>query len=131
MVKDENLSLFELYTQIKHKILIDEQMSNFDRNGGDFEGIFRKMSSNRVEQLTVGHAKAFSLCTSNMDPGLRRIAREQRGSKIDIEQTENGEEIDHMSVLREIVGDAEFLFNDLAVWMSISKTLPKMSTGFV
>jgi hypothetical protein len=118
-----------LYSQIKQKIVVNENMMNNDRNSNDFETVLRKMNASRVGQLTVGLAKSFSLCTSNLDPSLRKMVREQRGTtKPDTEQNED-EEVDQAIILKEVTGDAEFLFDDVSVWFSITKQLAKMTIG--
>ena len=101
-------------------------MANLDRNSKDFDNIIRRINTQRSDHLTVGHAKIFSLCTSNLDPHLRKLVREQRGAEADIEPNLNG--MEKGATLKEIVGDAEFLFDDIATWKGIEKPLTKMST---
>jgi len=102
---------------------------------------FRKVffSKKIFFKLTVGHARSFAPCTSNLDPYMRRLIREQRGGEplVDLaEETEEqekgggGSSHDPFGPLKELLGsEAEFLFDDPLVWASISKPLARMSVG--
>ena len=128
-IQDDSLSLAELYAQIKHKIVVKESLVTFDRNHQEFEKVLRKACAAK-EHLTVGHAKTFFICTSNLDPSLRRIVREQRGAITDVPESEVGD-IDQSAILKEIVGDAEFLFDYLNIWNSITKQLQRLTIGMI
>jgi hypothetical protein len=85
-------------------------MEDLDRNNAEFDIAFRKLSSSKQDQLTVGHAKIFSPCTSNLDPYLRRLIREQRGGEplIDLAEAPEDEEQavkqDPLGPLKETMG---------------------------
>lgn len=133
-LQDDALLLHELYGQLKGRITLKEGMEDLDRNSAEFETAFRKLSASRQDQLTVGHAKTFAPYTSNLDPYLRRLIREQRGGEplSDLtEEPEDREEItahDPFAPLKELLGpEAEFLFDNPMVWASVTKPLAKMS----
>uniref|UniRef100_A0A915N9H6 KAP NTPase domain-containing protein n=1 Tax=Meloidogyne javanica TaxID=6303 RepID=A0A915N9H6_MELJA len=138
-LQDDSLLLYELYCQLKSRISIREGMEDLDRNSSEFESVFRKLCAGKQNQLTVGHARSFAPCTSNLDPYMRRLIREQRGGEplVDLaEETEEqekgggGSSHDPFGPLKELLGaEAEFLFDDPLVWASISKPLARMSVG--
>uniref|UniRef100_A0A1I8BLY7 ANK_REP_REGION domain-containing protein n=1 Tax=Meloidogyne hapla TaxID=6305 RepID=A0A1I8BLY7_MELHA len=139
-LQDDSLLLYELYCQLKSRISIREGMEDLDRNSSEFESVFRKLCAGKQNQLTVGHARSFAPCTSNLDPYMRRLIREQRGGEplVDLaEETEEqekggggGSSHDPFGPLKELLGsEAEFLFDDPLVWASISKPLARMSVN--
>jgi hypothetical protein len=138
-LQDDLLSLYELYGQLKGRINIREGMEDLDRNSAEFESTFRKLCGSKHDQISVGHAKMFAPCTSNLDPYLRRLVREQRGGEplVDLAETQGEEEEeaqghDPFGPLKEMLGpEAEFLFDDPLVWANVTKPLPKMSIGEV
>lgn len=48
------------------------------------------MGSSRNEQLTIGHVKQFSACTSNLDPYLRKLIKQYRKEQGMAEDVEGG-----------------------------------------
>uniref|UniRef100_A0A183C2G0 ANK_REP_REGION domain-containing protein n=1 Tax=Globodera pallida TaxID=36090 RepID=A0A183C2G0_GLOPA len=134
-LQEESMPIHELYAQIKNRITVAEGMGDLDRNGQEFEPVFRKLCASRSDQLLVAHVKAFVPCTSNLDPYLRKTIREQRGGEpiIDLsESQEDGEGQDPFGPLKETIGpEAEFVFQDPMVWASVRKPLAKMPVAEV
>uniref|UniRef100_A0A914DMY8 KAP NTPase domain-containing protein n=1 Tax=Acrobeloides nanus TaxID=290746 RepID=A0A914DMY8_9BILA len=120
-VQDDNTLLSELYYRVKQQLPIDNGLLDLDRNPNDFEVILRKMGSSRNEQLTIGHVKQFSACTSNLDPYLRKLIKQYRK-----EQEGMGEDVEGALIANKPRGAAEFLFDDLNIWESVKKPLVKM-----
>ncbi|KAL3090157.1 hypothetical protein niasHS_006609 [Heterodera schachtii] len=135
-LQDESMPIHELYTQIRNRITVASGMEDLDRNGQEFEPLFRKMCASRTDQLLVTHVKAFAPCTSNLDPYLRKAIREQRGGEpiIDLSESQEDDDVaqqqDPFGPLKETIGpEAEFVFQDPMVWASVRKALAKMSVA--
>ncbi|CAD5215858.1 unnamed protein product [Bursaphelenchus okinawaensis] len=125
-MEDDELTVPELYELKKKRLPTNSTLSDLDRNPLEFEEIIDKMKNSKSEQLTVGHIKAFSPCTSNLDPYLKKLIHEQSKEEFG-EQDKEEKEIFSMSQFEKQNEGAKYLFEDTNVWLNITKTLPLMS----
>lgn len=126
------ITLSDLYERCKIEIQNDlnntrsdtMNITNLDRNSGEFELILRKMNKNKQDQITIKHVRFFAHCTSNLNPQLKAIVRQRRGvypSLIDLDSdnintaetlttdtSQRGDLID--------LGIGAFLFEDCSIW---------------
>ena len=119
-VTDEQTTIGELYHTVKNQFRRKNVLMQLDRNPKEFEQFLRKMAS-KTEQLTIGHMKQWVACTSNLDPYLRKLVQDQRKEAdgvLGADETDAGP--------MQPLGAAEFLFDDLFVWNSLTKPLVKM-----
>lgn len=142
-----SITISELYERCKMEIQNDlintttdsTNITNLDRNCGEFELILRKMNANKQDNISVKHMRFFAHCTSNLNPQLKAIVRQRRGvhsSLIDLDSdninTTESLTTRHIKSDFIDIGIAAFLFKDSSIWTKNDfgkgiKSLCKMS----
>uniref|UniRef100_A0A914QXF4 Kinase D-interacting substrate of 220 kDa-like SAM domain-containing protein n=1 Tax=Panagrolaimus davidi TaxID=227884 RepID=A0A914QXF4_9BILA len=118
-VSDDQMTLNELYHLVKVQLPTKNVLIGLDRSHREFENFLRRMTSGKADNLTVRQMRNLVTCTSNLDPYLRKLIKDQR--------RENDKllgETNHLDLSS--IGAAEFLFEDSTIWNSITKLLVKM-----
>jgi len=120
-IADDQTTIGELYHTVKNQFRRKNVLIQLDRNPKEFEQFLRKMAS-KTDQVTIGQMKQWVACTSNLDPYLRKLVQDQRKEAEGIlgaDETDAGP--------MQPLGAAEFLFEDVYVWNTLTKPLVKMS----
>uniref|UniRef100_A0A0N5AP23 ANK_REP_REGION domain-containing protein n=1 Tax=Syphacia muris TaxID=451379 RepID=A0A0N5AP23_9BILA len=122
-IGQENLSLAQVYYQLKNKIPKKDPLIDLDRNSENFEYFLEQACVQGPDQLTIGHVRRFIPCTSNLDPYLRKLIRERR---MEVEgPTISGE--DTVTLERRNIKDPlRYLFKDDLVWETVRQPLIEM-----
>uniref|UniRef100_A0AC34Q5T4 KAP NTPase domain-containing protein n=1 Tax=Panagrolaimus sp. JU765 TaxID=591449 RepID=A0AC34Q5T4_9BILA len=120
-IADDQITIGELYHMVKGQLPGKNILIELDRNPREFEQFLRKMSS-KAEQLTVGQMRQWVACTSNLDPYLRKLIKDQ---KKEVEGIVENDEADPLGAFQPI-GAAEYLFDDPTIWNIVTKPLVKM-----
>uniref|UniRef100_A0A914YPX1 KAP NTPase domain-containing protein n=1 Tax=Panagrolaimus superbus TaxID=310955 RepID=A0A914YPX1_9BILA len=118
-VSDDQMTLNELYHLVKVQLPTKNVLIGLDRSHREFDNFLRRMTSGKADNLTVRQMRNLVTCTSNLDPYLRKLIKDQR--------RENDKllgETNHLDLSS--IGAAEFLFEDSTIWNSITKLLVKM-----
>ncbi|KAI6240960.1 hypothetical protein M3Y99_00405800 [Aphelenchoides fujianensis] len=115
---DDTITISDLYARTKSHLPTKSTLTDLDRNPAEFEQIMKRLATAKTEQLTVGHLKSFSACTSNLDPYLKKLIREQVIEEHG--QTNVDEE-------REVSSFYLSCFDDPEVWATVTRPLPKMT----
>lgn len=123
---NEALTLAELYEKNKGRLPTKITLAGLDRNPEEFEKIMKKMTSNKSEQLTVLQINAYSPCTSNLDPYLKKLIHEQSIEEFGFKKTDEKDGLSLTDIENQFAG-AQYLFEDSDVWYNITTTLPRMS----
>lgn len=158
---DNNLTISEFYLRIRKNICLNCTLaSELDRNVGEFELLlfhkrkngtfsthlnnignsakqqqhqqaFEQQQLHQREEITIGHVRVFSSCTSNLDPYLRKQVREmcitvQKTNKdlIDLKNDINSNDETSEENVFKLLGaesSAAYLFGDesLKIWSSM------------
>lgn len=125
---DNSMTISDLYERMKSRLPSKSTLTELDRNPTEFEQIIKRIGSAKSEQLTVEHLKLFSPCTSNLDPYLKKLIREQSAEEHGSINVDEDREVFSFSQFEQHhLSSAQFLFHDSNVWATILRPLPKMS----
>ncbi|KAI6235467.1 hypothetical protein M3Y95_00054700 [Aphelenchoides besseyi] len=127
---DDSMPIAELYERSKSHLPTKGTLTDLDRNPAEFDQIMKRLSTAKTEQLTIGHLKSFSPCTSNLDPYLKKLIREQIIEEHGQTNLNDERELFSFSQFEQHqLQNAQFLFDDSDIWSTIVRPLPKMSIG--
>uniref|UniRef100_A0A7E4UPU9 KAP NTPase domain-containing protein n=1 Tax=Panagrellus redivivus TaxID=6233 RepID=A0A7E4UPU9_PANRE len=122
-IADDYITVAELYHMVKGQLPTKNVLIELDRNPKEFEQFLRRMASHKANQLTVSQMRKLAACTSNLDPYLRKLMKDQRSAEAGLN---GGDDADPLGAFQPI-GAAEYLFEDPSTWDSVVKPLAKMS----